>query len=208
MIDTFAPDALIQLIADHSGHATTQQLKTAGFAGDVVQAWVRRGMLERDSSGSYRLAEPEVYIDWLILALWDLPQGTQGIVGGVTALEYYGASVAWVNRVDVGIRQGTQLPPASARLRPFVIPENLWGYGAEIVTPSLPGNVAIPMYSLPVALVQTLRDPTYDLDTVTDAVMRYLSIRGEDEALRDAVSRYDVEHRLLEINQLNALALG
>ena len=228
----FAPDALIEVICAHRGALAWADLRHAGYPTRTIRAWLEAGMLWQDASGAYRLAEPEIYIDELILALWTLPEEAPVTIGGLTALEYHGYSVANVTWVDVALptpfpphdvaptRAATEivtepgadaasdaeqlLPTPPLPLHPFHLPADLWAYGREAVTPGLPGTVAVPMYHPAVALAQILADPTMDLDSLTDATLRYTGYRGEDDALHAALRRYNVATRFRAIQDLNA----
>jgi hypothetical protein len=150
-------------------------------------------VLLRDSSNHYRLVDPDVYIDWLIQALWLVPDG---IIGHLTALEYHGISVAWLRAVDVGV---CHPQPAMEQIHLFQVPAPLWQYGVTEVYPSLPGAIAIPMYSPPVALAQVLADPACDLESAADALIRYVGEHGIDPSLHAAADRYGVSERLKDL---------
>ena len=242
-----APDALIDLVCQHRGHVSDDELRRAGFAPQVIQDWLREHLLVHDEHTAhnatgevgavhgaapwYHLAEPDLYIDGLILALWEAPATTPVTIGRLTALEYYGLSVAAVDWIDLAVPEGASLPATASKtavlgeapitpsaspaapavalaalppldLRPFHLPRDLWAFGRTTVTPGLPGTIAIPMYSPAVALAQALADPTMDLDSLTDALLRYLGQWGEDEALQTAVRRYDVVRQLLTTQAL------
>lgn len=186
----FAPDELILLICQHRGTLTHAQLLVAGFRDSTITTWLQQGVLVQTLAHHYELAEPDVYIDWLLQALWHVPDG---IIGHLTALEYYGISVAWIREVDIGV----QHPPVPmARIHQFEVPTTLWQYGVTTIYPSLPGPIAVPMYTPPVALAQVLADPTCDIESAADAVQRYISEYGLDEDLHEAAVRYGIWERL------------
>ena len=200
MATAIAPDALVTLICHHSGRVTREELHAAGFADALIDAWEHQAVVTRDPSGRFQLASPDVYVDWLIQAHWDIPDG---IIGHLTALEYHGLSVAWLRQVDVGVRR-LPLPSASARVSPFHVPEALWDFGVEHVTPTLPGAVTILMYAPAVALAQVLADHNVDLESATDALARYLSEHEVDGALREAATCYAVSERLQQFVRATA----
>jgi hypothetical protein len=195
-----APDALVTLICSHSGHVTLEDLRAAGFTDALIDAWEHQAVLTGDPSGGYQLASPDVYVDWLIQALWELPAG---IIGHLTALEYHGLSVAWLRQVDVGVRRPPP-PTVPARVRPFPVPEALWDFGVEHVIPALPGTITIPMYTPAVALAQVLADLSVDLESASDASARYLSERGMDVALQEAAACYGVTEGLQRLVRASA----
>jgi len=188
-----APDALVTLICRHAGRVSAADLIAAGYDDATIAGWVDERVLRREpDDGRYALDSPDVYVDVLIQALWELPEG---IIGHLSALEYHGLSVAWLQQVDVAVRRPP--PSASARIHPFLVPESLWGYGVERIVPSLPGDVDIPMYTPAVAMAQVLRDPDWDFETAADALSGYLGIRGSaDAALCEAATRYGVMEQL------------
>jgi len=216
-----APDTLIDLVCERRGHISDNDLRRAGFTAQTIQGWLGEHLLvqaatqaatvageaARGATHWYHLAEPDLYIDGLILALWEVPAATPVTIGRLTALEYYGLSVAAVDWVDLAVPGDAPLPvtaprtairgePLPLELRLFQLPRDLWTFGRTTVMPGLPGSVAIPIYRPAVALAQALADPTMDPDSLTDALLRYLGQWGEDAALQTAVRRYDVERRL------------
>jgi hypothetical protein len=188
-----APDALVTLICRHAGRVSAAELHAAGYNDATIAAWVEEEVLRHDSvDGRYALDSPDVYVDVLIQALWEIPEG---IIGHLSTLEYHGMSVAWLWQVDVAVQRSPA--STSVRVRPFLVPEHLWRYGVEQIVPSLPGTIAIPMYTPAVAMAQVLRDPDWDVETAADALSGYFGMRGSaDAALAEAAARYGVMDQL------------
>jgi hypothetical protein len=195
----FAPDELVAVVCASNGLVPRARLRAQGFANDLITAWIRTGVLAEADGDHLRLASPDVYIDPLIQALWRVPDG---VIGGLAALEYYGLSTVWAPEIQIAIGAPRALEPslpgalAGAAIHPLVVPGDLARYGVDHVLPSLPGSVAIAMYTPAVALAQVLADQDCDEETVDDAVARYVGLHGLSTAEREAARRYGVADRL------------
>lgn len=195
---TVASDDLVALVCASNGLVPRGEALAHGFTAQQIAEWLQNGVLTEVGGDQLRLTSPDVYIDPLIQALWLVPDG---VIGGLTALEYYGLSTVWAPDIQIAVSAPRPLEPlprslSSSAIRPLVLPSDLFLYGIERVVPSLPGSVTIAMYSPAVALAQILADQDCDEDTLNDAVVRYLGVRGLSSEERAAAERYGVAARL------------
>jgi predicted transcriptional regulator of viral defense system len=99
------------LVEPQHGYLTTAQAEAAGIRRNVLTKMAQRGILERISTGVYRLANfpPFAHGQLLEASLWPL-DGVRGVVSHESALSYYELSDVNPPKVHITI-------PASHRIR-------------------------------------------------------------------------------------------
>ena len=184
-------DQVLPILIQGQGRATTAQLQSQGITAQELDPLVAHQVLAKSAPDTYILSEPLVDIDVLVLAHWAVPSA---IVGGLTALVYRSFSVAQLVALDLFVLDGVAIPDriGDMAVRRHVLPPQLLAYGVTSLTPSLPGSVAVPMFTPAIALAQILSDAITPEETCQDAVLAYLAEYDRDQNLTDALSRYGV----------------
>jgi predicted transcriptional regulator of viral defense system len=93
-----------ELAEPQHGYLTTAQAEAAGIRRLVLTKMAKRGVLERISTGVYRLANfpPFAHGQLLEASLWPL-NGVRGVVSHESALSYYGLSDVNPSKVHITI---------------------------------------------------------------------------------------------------------
>jgi hypothetical protein len=190
-------ERMLQLISQKQGVISATQLQAGGITPQDLHLLLDEHVLREETPDRYVLAEPLVDIDALVLAHWAVPQG---VFGGLTALVYHALSVAQLVAFDVFVPDGVVVPPivADMPLRRHVLSHDLLSFGVAPLTPSLPGTVAVPLFSPAIAVAQVVADLSLMEEDRMDAICEYLAQFGRDPALAVALHRYEIAPTVID----------
>lgn len=189
------PD-LIDLVIAHQGAITETHLLEAGYSAGQIQVLCKKRVLTKRlftgrRDGRYTLSLLPAFVDGLVLIQWAIPEG---IIGRLSALIFYGSSIANPMQVDVCVPSGWKPHlPRTFEVRSFVLPPELREYGVITVYPSPQETVPIAMYTPAVALAQTLADEEeYEMYKQDAFWMHHHFLKGDERALQEAAERYKI----------------
>lgn len=174
-------NAIFEVAADHHGYVTVEQAKALDVSPKTLHAMVRRGTLERVSTGVYRVAAipPSVRAEFMEACLW--PRSVLGVISHDSALVLHELSDVNPAKIHITVPRKHRIVRAVPPL--YVIHHAELGAGEVEFVDGIPA--------------------TSPLRTITDSSRAHLGPSLIEQAVADGVRRglFTVEKARLALSQ-------